>query len=474
MSAPGGSGQDSVPMDQGASTAFVLAGGGSKGVFEAGAVAYLVDELAVIPDVITATSAGAICGAVLAQARTHEEFVLRVRELEADLLAMTHTELVYGKQPWLAALDGTPIGRVIQERVIDRSRPPRPDGLPEAPDAPDRTDSRLARVRTLVRALPRLRHARRHLRTNAAGLLSLEPLAEALRGHGAPAFGAVDPSLIARPGLALRMAVVALGAGELRYVTEDGTIVAADAQTPVSGAGAGPVDVLEGMLASASVPMIFPPRPLADDVYVDGGVANNVPVDAAVRLGARRIFAVLAVPLRLPRDATDWSSASGPAVYLRAAGLIAFAERQRANLAPQLPPGTELTVIDPLVDVVGAFEVAHGLMLIDIDYGWLRAADLLVEVADEGRRIAHETTDAIVTSRVLAWHREEAIWASGHASAAELRALAQVKGVIRDAVGARHGLGLPVPAAGEQWWAAYESHAGPRPAGLPEDPSTVR
>ncbi|HEX3947915.1 MAG TPA: patatin-like phospholipase family protein, partial [Acidimicrobiales bacterium] len=278
---------------------------------------------------------------------------------------------------------------------------------------------------------------------------------------------AVDPALIGRPGLELRMAVAALGDGVLRYVTQDGHIVASDAVTPV----AGPVDVLEGMLASASVPLLFPPRQLAGDVYVDGGVANNIPVDAAVRLGADRVFAVLAVPVLQPPDRRDFTTAAAPAVFLRAVGAIAFAERQLANLNPPLPVGTTVTVIDPLVDVVGPFEVSQGLMLLDMDYGWMRAADVLADVDGETRRRAVAATDAVVVARTQAWHREEAFWGSGKASAGDLRALRETKCQVREAVAERKGLGLPMPPAAEQWWSAYEVHAGPIPDGLPDDPS---
>ncbi len=58
------------------------------------------------------------------------------------------------------------------------------------------------------------------------------PLAEALRSRRATASARSTPPLVARPGLQLRLAVTALRAGVLRYVTEDGTIVEADACTP--------------------------------------------------------------------------------------------------------------------------------------------------------------------------------------------------------------------------------------------------
>ena len=86
--------------------------------------------------------------------------------------------------------------------------------------------------------------------------------------------------------------MVALQRFNLRYVTENGTIVEDDAVTPAPGPAAGPVDVLEGTVASASVPIVFPPRRLADDDYVDGGVLQVIPVRAATLLGASRIFAV--------------------------------------------------------------------------------------------------------------------------------------------------------------------------------------
>ncbi|HVX22040.1 MAG TPA: patatin-like phospholipase family protein [Acidimicrobiales bacterium] len=447
-------------------TAFVLAGGGTKGAFEAGAVRYLVEEETITPEVITATSAGSICAAVLAQARTHQELVVRAGELHDDLLAMTHTDLLFGKQPWLGALDGTPLGRAVERFVLDRTRPAVPGEVPAAVAARAGRRRRLQVAARLGRSLPHLLRAGRRLRKDAGSLMTLEPLARALREGGPSGIRPVDPALIARPGLELRMAVAALGDGALRYVTQDGHIVASDAVTPV----AGPVDVLDGVLASATVPLLFPPRPLAGDVYVDGGVANNVPVDAAVRLGATRVFAILAVPLAQPRDHRDYTRAPAPLVFLRAAGGVAFVERQLANLNPPLPDGTTVTVIDPVVDVVGPFEVSQGLMLLDMDYGWMRAADVLAEVGDDVRRQAFSATDAVVVARTRAWHREEAMWAAGRATAADRRALAGLKGQVRDAVNDRKGLGLPTPPDPERWWSGYEVHAGPAPADLPPDP----
>lgn len=243
------------------------------------------------------------------------------------------------------------------------------------------------------------------------------------------------------PGLALRLAVTSLGAGVLRYVTEDGTLVEADATTPVAGPGGGPVDVVEGALASASVPTIFPPRRLADDLNVDGGVVNNVPVQAAANLGATRIIAVLAVPLVQPPDHP-----------------------------PPLPPGVEVAVIDPHVDVVGPFEVAQGLMLLDMDYGWLRAADVMAEVGEETCRQATAASDALVTARTQARHVEEAVEdrADPAGRPGDPRA-ARTDGARRPGHPQRARSAHPPEAA--RWWSGYEEHHPPDPPGLPDDPS---
>ena len=166
--------------------------------------------------------------------------------------------------------------------------------------------ARRKRQRHLVRLVAgaglRLPRVRRQLRTSGSSVLNLNPLEGALRHGSEDGVRAVDPALVARPGLQLRLAVTALRAGVLRYVTEDGTLVESDALTPAPAESAGPVDLVDGAIASASVPMVFPPHPMADDDYVDGGVIEIVPVSAAAALGATRIIAVVAVPLRLPRD----------------------------------------------------------------------------------------------------------------------------------------------------------------------------
>jgi NTE family protein len=479
----------------GGPTAFVLAGGGTKGSFEVGALQYLIATEGIVPDIITATSAGAIGAVVLAQARTLPEFAHRVQQMEDDILAMTRTGYVFGEQAWLRALRGTSLGAEIMAAVTEGTRPPLPAGAdqhhdhgngPAADAAPlkERAQRRAQRkvrrrarrkiVRLVVGASFRLPRARRKLQTSGSAVMNLQPLAEAMRRGGPTGIHPVDPALIDRPGLQLRLAVTALRAGVLRYVTESGHIVEDDAMTPAAGVAAGPVDVVEGALASASVPVVFPPRPLADDDYVDGGVLQNVPVRAALHLGATRIIAVLAIPLRVAREEHNFSTDQAANIGVRALGVISLADRQRENLAIAMTSGVSLTTIDPVVDVVGYFEAQVGLLRINRDYGWLRAADVMAEGDPTMRAEMAAQTHQIAEARLRAWHTEETLWGNaspGRDSEAGMCALLrECKLSVRDLVDQRKQLGFPVPDGCEEWWTEYEVHDAERPAHLPGRP----
>lgn len=45
-------------------------------------------------------------------------------------------------------------------------------------------------------------------------------------------------------------------------------------------------------LASAAIPMLFPPVKIDDELYLDGGLRQNTPIAPALRLGATHVFAI--------------------------------------------------------------------------------------------------------------------------------------------------------------------------------------
>jgi len=67
--------------------------------------------------------------------------------------------------------------------------------------------------------------------------------------------------------------------------------------------------LLTAILASTALPGIFPPVAIDGELYIDGGVVNNVPISKAVELGARRIYVLTCGtatgtqrPIRRPLD----------------------------------------------------------------------------------------------------------------------------------------------------------------------------
>ena len=49
-------------------------------------------------------------------------------------------------------------------------------------------------------------------------------------------------------------------------------------------------DIVDPLLASTAMPSIFPPVPIDGRNYIDGGVANNVPIAPAVDMGATTVY----------------------------------------------------------------------------------------------------------------------------------------------------------------------------------------
>jgi hypothetical protein len=157
-------------------------------------------------------------------------------------------------------------------------------------------------------------------------------------------------------------------------------------------------------------------------------------------------------------------------------GMIGIAERQLANLQVPLPEGATLTTIDPVVDVVGLFEVQPGLLRINKDYGWLRAADVLAEGDADLLADVTDGTHGLIEARREAWLLEEELWDMKKPDGSEAGKLALVrehKTRVRDLVDRRKQLGFPVPDGCEAWWTEYENHAASPPEFLPSRPARL-
>ena len=117
---------------------------------------------------------------------------------------------------------------------------------------------------------------------------------------------------------------------------------------------------IPAILASAAIPAAFPPVRIGDEDYIDGGVANNTPVETARELGATKVIVLpggfacaLAEP---PRGAV--------ASAMHALNLMIA--RQMVNEIERIGDSLDVTVVPPLCPVdVSPYDFTRAGELID-------------------------------------------------------------------------------------------------------------
>jgi NTE family protein len=490
--------------------ALVLSGGGSRASFEIGALRYLYDVVGIEPAVIAGTSAGSVLAAVLAQGADAAAQRRSLDDLERIWRSLTTSSDMFEETDWFATLR-----RIAPEwvEVFQRRRrvvapPPwlaraaaRPEEDVDVPAdaplwAPFRSVEALLALRTLGRTgrdLERVLDSAER----SQGVFVPGRIADLVQD---PAV--FDPARVARSGVRLRIAVVGLESGELRYVTEDGRLVDRS-DRPVEGAG--PVDLADAVRASSAIPVVFPPVPLAGEHYVDGGVREVLPLEVAARhLRATRCFAVVA-SAGGSRPEASYADRNLVAIMYRSYSDIMWDEVLRDEVELARASST-VTLIQPELDVHDGLTVDPGLIAIAMDYGYMRAADV-VRRADEAQ--CRLTRDIVELRREI-WATENArsgpadpadvatvvrgrlgVGTSGIAGGdlgpgaplgsggtggagtvgtpgtptrddlADDAGLAALKHRLRDLIAAKDPTHLPDDA--ERWWQDWERHAWPTP-----------
>jgi NTE family protein len=348
--------------------AFAMSGGGSQGSFETGVLRFLYDDLKLRPAILCGSSVGSIIAAKLAEGDDPATGRRAIDETEAIWRGLRSNDDMWLAEPWLEKLRSQANwaaelrGRAAengaagsQARVVLRM-------LSEVVRHPPETDGTLDALRQAMRA---------------RSLLSMAPVRELVETH-------IDPERVAASGITLRVGAVGLESGDLRYITETGEMHSRGGD-PI---GQPPVPLTEAVLASASIPLVFPPTRLNDEHYVDGGVREILPLELAFnRLGAGHIFAVVASTPGVERipDVGD-------------KGLLELARRVTADIVPDetlrkeiSPPrgwGRRVTVVAPDIDVHDALTVDRTLIAASIDYGYMRAADVLLSLGPEQEAIS--------------------------------------------------------------------------------------
>lgn len=340
-------------------TAFVLSGGAAKGSFQVGALRYLWTELGLRPSTVVGCSVGAINGVKVAEGELGDGGD-PVAELEDVWLGLRRNEDMWRMQPWLEELEVS-AGLALDEitRTLE------PDSLvPKFVLFPPMLLFDLAEAlgygARVVDALDRASHA--------SSLFNIEPVAEMLRKR-------LRPDKVANSKIHLLLAMVSLESGRLRYVNEQGRFEGTGESVPL----------IDAVLASASIPVAFPPVPIAGESYVDGGVRDVLPVNAAIDAGEVDVWAVVCSSIGVPR-AGSFTHPLAPANFIRIGDRAVTGILIDEVLANEVGPRggwgvgrgylpVNVRVVVPSFEVHGSLQIDPWLIRINMGYGFLRTND---------------------------------------------------------------------------------------------------
>lgn len=159
-----------------------------------------------------------------------------------------------------------------------------------------------------------------------------------------------------------------------------------------------------GVLASSAIAGFFPPVRLGDELYVDGGFREVVPVQAAADLGADTIYSISASKPDIDR-AGPFSGRTMLDFVGRALGDISINEIALNDV--NLPGGwgqRTVSRIYPTVDLHDLLTIDPGLIRVSMAYGFMRAADVLDGRTPSDR--AWQLSDEIAQLRKATWRLE--------------------------------------------------------------------
>ena len=224
-------------------TAFVLSGGGARGAYEVGVLSYIFGELTRLRggrvphvDIVCGTSVGAINACYLAAHADDPELGLR-------RLVKLWDELEIAKVLGFGVRQAISIPRLLLGGGSD-----------------------------------------------AAGLFDVRPMADLVERE--VGWRAVSRNLRRGYMRALSISTTEVSTGRTVIWMQTAPDVALPATAPPRTLIRSDLIGTKHALASAAIPLLFPPVKLGREYYCDGGLRLNTPIAPALRLGATHVFAV--------------------------------------------------------------------------------------------------------------------------------------------------------------------------------------
>ena len=405
---PCGDVQAMIEVDMKERPALVLAGGGSKGAFEVGAVRCLYDVFNFEPDVIAGASAGALNAVKLAEGpnalASLEQMWLDLQG-PSDMFIPTARVINILRQWGILGIlprQQYDLSQMLGAQISEFSTfsPEVEFAIGTAKEAFAHvldsgglflvTDVLLWGLKQGI-ALAKLIDEIKALIESGNSLFVIDPVRARLDTH-------VDPNRVAKSGIALRIAVVDLNSGRTRYVNEHGRFIDNIQVMPL----------LDAVQASASIPLAFPPVVTGAGTFADGGVRENLPMAIADLAGASTMICVVPSPTGM--QPKDYSTAKIFPIVSRTIETI-MDEQQLNDFKPHRGFSCPTKIIAPSFEVHNLFTIDPGLIQINMDYGYMRAFDVMQP--DDGIRFRLiDKSNEITRMRLSIWgmleHHSEA------------------------------------------------------------------
>lgn len=450
-----------------------LSGGGSRASFQVGALQYLYrNDPEFSPSVFVAASAGAILAAGLSQFAERNRQSAWMDDFSKLWLAMGHADDMFTPRSWYRRLrdEGPSWLEMMQPAVAPREKAQRPllpsflaRRPPEAPSSPPspvdpleyaltqdeemRSEWSLQQLSTIVSNLGRLSKIGSDMSAIWSGMEQTRSMyrpGPVLRRLLEPEF--FDPTRVAASGVRLRVALVALESGELRFMTEQGQLVDRENE-PFDEVRH---DLTLGVLASCSIPGVFRAVPIDDETYVDGGTRENIPAELAIGLMGASVNYVVSSNGGGVRARANMADDNVFSVVMRATEIL-MDEANRDELEYAI--SANAIVIYPTVDVHDSMFVHPGYAQLNSDHGWLRAADVRLGL-DRHQQRWHRR---IIEQRLTCLRLEQR-WLD-NPCAENRQSVQSAKERLRTML--LNAVPEALPEGSARWWQSFEAHPEP-------------
>lgn len=422
--------------------AFVLSGGGSRGDFQLGAIAALI-ESGINPDMIYSTSVGSLNGLMIAHGSSGLD---TLRNIWFGLRKNDH---MYIFEDWWNLMD-TDVRTFLQSAI--HQDPTAEKTFTDSLGGGAATSAGEGLAIGIAIATPsaiiamllgllkfgldlkdKFLDVIKLIQNNARSVFNLNPIRSLFDIFVRPDL--VETWAKSGKGKKLRMATIGLSSGELCYVTESGDLLDRDQQNVLASG----ISLVDGAMASSSIGGVFVPPIFANDAWVDGGHRENIPLQGAIDSGARKIYVIPTGPvsrysavnttedgIKLEDFKTEKRVID---IALRAIVEISGDEIASNDIFSLIDGyGADIKLISPQFPTHFIITIAGELIRINYDYGYRAALDVLNNVPANLR----EMSDQIALKQAkVSLLRQKSLQAIGIPFSAEIDSLlSEINGLI--------------------------------------------